>query len=84
MQRRPHLAHEAGTQQQILWRIAGNGQFGEYDHISPQPVAGFNSGGDDFIGIAGNIADQKIKLGHDDPEGGSISAHGGYLGMGDE
>ncbi len=74
LQRGLHLGDEAGTQQQILRRIAGDGEFREDDQIGPQAVAGFGGGGDNLVGIALNIADQEIELGHDDPEEGETGS----------
>ena len=73
-----HLAHETGSQQQIFRGIAGDGQLREYDRIGPPAIAGLSGGDDDLFGVAGDIADQEVKLGHDDPEIGNRINHRVY------
>ena len=54
--------HQFGTQQQILRRIARQGQLRENDCIGPLFVPGATGGFDNPVRVTGNIADQQVDL----------------------
>jgi hypothetical protein len=50
-------------QQQILGRITADTQFGKDNQVSAQLIARARCVGNDFLSIAGDIANGKIDLG---------------------
>ena len=59
-------AHEAGAQQQVLRRVAGDGELGEEDEIRRTPLRLLEPV-EDQRAVAGEVADDGVDLGERDP-----------------
>ena len=64
-------AEEAGAQQQILGRVAGDGELGEEDEVAPRP-APRRSGGHQ-LAVAVEVADDRVDLREREPQGFRLS-----------
>ena len=62
-----HLLRETPPQQQIIRRIAQDGQLGKHDQIGLVRLPGLNGRLDHLVDVAVDIADPQIELGHADP-----------------
>ena len=67
-QRRLAAPDQLRAQQQILRRIAGEGQLRKDHQIGPQLVTGNAGSGEHLVQIAGHVADQQIQLGDQDAQ----------------
>ena len=63
-QRVVDAAVQAGAQQQVFRRVAGEHQFGEHHQLGAQQIARLTSGGHHRIRVALDIPDQRVALGH--------------------
>src|SRR5690606_13004445 len=73
-----HLTVESRAQQQVLRRIAGDGELGEQNEVGPLPVAGAGGKVHDSLRVAGDVADVEVDLGERDTHRGAQgSGHGG-------
>ncbi len=50
-------------EQQVLRRITANAELGKNDQVRLHLITSAIGVGDDFFGIAGDIADREVKLG---------------------
>jgi len=62
------VADESGTQQQVLRRVSGQGQFREDDGVRPG-VAGAAAGVGDALDVAVEITDPQVDLGESEDQG---------------
>ena len=62
------VAHEAGAQQQILGRVAGDGELGQGQHVAPLRL-GLAHHLEDAGDVAGQVADDGVDLGQAHPDG---------------
>ena len=61
---------EPRAQQQVLGRVAGQGQLGEEDQSGAEPVTRRAGRLDDAPGVAVHVPDQEVDLGQGDAQGG--------------
>ena len=59
-------AHEAGPEQQVLGRVAGDGELGEEDEVR-LARARLVDGGENALAVAVQVADDGVDLGEREP-----------------
>ena len=64
------VVEKVRPEQQVLRRIAAQGEFREHHDVRGQFVPRATAGAEDLVRIAPDIADQEVELGHDEAQTG--------------
>ncbi len=72
VERAPRRPDEAGPEQQVLGRVAGDGELGEEDEVGVD-AAGLGEQLEDPVAVAGQVADDGVQLGECEAHGFRLS-----------